>query len=432
MFTHKVAKNASWIIGCRIAQAVIGLVVGMLTARYLGPSNFGVINYAASLVTFATPIMQLGLNDVMVQELVNNPEKDGEILGTSILMSSLSAIFCAAGLFVTVSFLNAGETETIIVCCLYSSILIFQAAELTQYWFQAKFLSKYTSLAVFAAYMSVAAYRIYLLVSGKSVYWFAVSNSFAAILIAGSYFVLYKKNGGGLFKISLSTAKRLFTKSYFYIFAALMVVVFAQTDRIMIKNMLGNAETGFYSAAITCAGMTTFVFAALIDSFRPLIFEKKKTSVESYENSVVSLYSVIIYLALAQSVVMTVFAPLIIKILYGADYAPSVGVLQIIVWYTTFSYLGSARSIWILAESKQKYLWIIHLLGVVANVALNFALIPLWGINGAAIASVITQFVVNIGSGWIVKPIGYNNVLIFRALNPKYLKLMVSRMRKRA
>lgn len=429
MFAHKIAKNASWIIGCRIAQAVIGLVVGMLTARYLGPSNFGVINYAASMVAFVTPLMQLGLNDVMVQELVDHPEKDGEILGTSILMSSLSALLCGAALFVTVSFLNAGETETIVVCCLYSTILIFQAAELTQYWFQAKYLSKYTSLAAFFAYMAVATYRIVLLVTGQSVYWFAVSNSFAAVLIAGSYFVLYKKKGGGSFKLSLKTAKRLLAKSHFYILASMMVVIFAQTDRIMIKNMLGNAETGYYSAAITCAGMTTFVFAALIDSFRPLIFEKKKVGGEGYENSVVSLYSVIIYLAMAQSVVMTVFAPFIIKILYGAAYAPSVTALQIVVWYTTFSYLGSARSIWILAESKQKYLWFIHLLGVFANVGLNFALIPLYGINGAAVASVITQFFINIGTGWIVRPIRYNNVLIFRALNPKYLKQIVSRMR---
>lgn len=430
MFANKIIKNASWIIGCKILQSIIGLVVAMLTARYLGPSNFGVINYAASMVAFVTPIMQLGLNDVMVQEMVDEPQKEGIILGSSILMSITSALFCALGVFVTASFLNAGENETIIVCILYSSILIFQAVELTQYWFQAKYLSKYTSLAAFTAYISVAAYKIFLLITGKSIYWFAVSNSLEACLIALLFFILYKKNGGKRLQFSLTIAKRLFAKSHFYIVSSMMVVVFAQTDRIMIKNMLGNAETGFYSAAVTCAALTNFVFGAIIDSFRPLIFEKKKNGGREYENSMSSLYSIVIYLALIQSFIMTIFAPIIIKIMYGAAYTPSIAALQIIVWYTTFSYIGTIRNIWILAESKQKYLWIINLMGVIANIALNFVLIPLWGINGAALASLITQFFTNIITSCIIKPIRFNNILIFRSLNPRYLKQILQVARK--
>lgn len=417
-FQNKVAKNASWIIGCKIAQSLIGLVIGMLTARYLGPSNFGIINYAASMVAFVTPIMQLGLSNVMVQEIVNHPEKDGEILGTSILMSLISAGFCVVGLVVTVFFWNAGETDTLIVCGLYSTILFFQAIELFVYWFQAKYLSKYTSIASFAAYLIVALYKVYLLISGKSVYWFAVSNSFDIMLIAIACFVLYKKKGGGRLSVSLTTAKRLFSKSHYYIVSSLMVVIFAQTDRVMIKNMLGNSETGFYSAAVICAGLTSFVFSAIIDSFRPLIFENKKKSDATFENSMSMLYSIVIYLALVQSFLMTIFAPFVIKILYGNDYAPAVSALQIVVWYTTFSYMGSVRNIWILAEGKQKYLWMINLSGAVANVLLNYLFIPKWGINGAALASLITQFFTNVIVNHIICPIRHNNYLIAKGLNP--------------
>lgn len=413
----KVAKNASWIIGCKIAQSLIGLVIGMLTARYLGPSNFGIINYAASMVAFVTPIMQLGLSNVMVQEIVNNPEQDGEILGTSILMSLVSAVFCVVGLVVTVFFLNAGEIDTLIVCGLYSSILFFQAIELVTYWFQAKYLSKYTSIASFAAYVIVALYKFFLLVTGKSVYWFAISNAFDVMLIAVACLMLYKRKGGGTLKISIATARRLFAKSHYYIVSSMMVVVFVQTDRIMIKNMLGNSETGFYSAAAICAGVTSFVFSAIIDSFRPMIFENKKKSEISFEKSMSMLYCIVIYLALLQSLFMTMFAPFIVKILYGEAYSPTIHALQIIVWYTTFSYMGAVRNIWILAEGKQKYLWVINLSGALANVLLNLAFIPLWGINGAALASLITQFFTNVIIGFIIKPIRHNNKLIFRGMN---------------
>ena len=64
---NKVIKNASWMIGCKIAQSVISLIIGMLTARYLGPSNYGLISYAASIAVFLLPLMQLGLIKTLVQ-----------------------------------------------------------------------------------------------------------------------------------------------------------------------------------------------------------------------------------------------------------------------------------------------------------------------------------------------------------------------------
>ena len=78
MTGNKVVKNATWIIACKIVQVLLNLVVTMMTARYLGPSGYGLINYAASVVAFVSPIMQLGFNSVLVQELVNNPEEEGK------------------------------------------------------------------------------------------------------------------------------------------------------------------------------------------------------------------------------------------------------------------------------------------------------------------------------------------------------------------
>lgn len=425
MFQNKIIKNASWIIGCKVAQSLIGLVISMLTARYLGPSNFGIINYAASLATFAVPIMQLGLTNIMVQEMVNSPEKEGEILGTSILMSSLSAVACIFGLFSFVSFLNADESVTIIVCVLYSTMLLFQALELTQYWFQANYLSKYTSIASFCAYVVVAGYKIFLLTSHKNVYWFAMANSFDYLLIAVSIYLIYRKKGGQKFKFSIKTAKRLFAKSHYYIVSSMMVVVFAQIDRVMIKNMLGNSEVGFYSAALTCAGLASFVFAALIDSFRPSIFEAQKQKNELFEKRMSLLYCIIIYSSLLFSLFVALLAPLIVRILYGEAYMPAAETLRYAVWFTTFSYLGAVRNIWILAENKQKYLWIVNLSGALCNIALNLLFIPYLGIVGAAIASVITQFFTNVVVNYIIVPIRYSNILMLRGVNPIFVMNLI-------
>jgi O-antigen/teichoic acid export membrane protein len=208
-----------------------------------------------------------------------------------------------------------------------------------------------------------------------------------------------------------------------------MVTIFAQTGTIMLKHFVSNAATGYYSAAVTCAGLTNFVFVAIIDSFRPSIFESKKISSEAFEDKLVSLYSIITYLSVAQSVVLSVFAPLVTTILYGEAYAPTASVLRILIWYTIFSYMGTIRNIWLLAEEKQKYLWVINLLGAVANIVMNLIFIPLWNIAGAALAALLTQIFTNVILGFIIRPIRRNNVLILRGFNPANLIKLIKKVR---
>jgi len=419
MIKNKVTKNAFWIIGCRIVQAILALIINMLTARYLGPSNFGIISYAASIVAFVVPIMNLGISNVLVNEIIKRPEKEGETLGTSMVLTFISSLFCIIGVGAFVLVANPGEVDTLIVCVLYSLLLIAQSMEIVQYWFQAKLMSKYTSLTMLFAYTVVSVYKTILLITGKGVYWFAISNAFDYCIIAIILLVIYHRKGGQKLKISLSTAKVILGQSRYYIVSGLMVTIFAQTDKIMLKLMNGNSEVGYYSAAVTIASMTSFVFSAIIDSMRPLIFEKKKEDAAAFQKNVSRLYGIIIYLALAQSAVITLFAPLCVKILYGADFSPAVSALRIIVWYTTFSYLGSVRNVWILAEGKQKYLWIINSTGALGNVILNFCLIGSLGIDGAAIASLVTQIFTNVILGFIIKPILPNNILMLKGLNIK-------------
>lgn len=418
-------KNASWIIGCKIIQSLLNLVIGLITARYLGPSNYGVLSYVSSVVAFTMPLMQLGLGHTLVKEFVRKPEQEGVILGTSLMLNIISAVFCMVGSVAFVMFVNAGETETIVVCVLYSLTLIFNATEMTQYWFQSKLLSKYPSIAALIAYIVVAAYKIYLLVTQKNVVWFAFSNVIEYFLISVILIVIYKNVRGQRLSVNLCVGKQLLSESKYYIIPSMMVVIFQNTDRIMIKLMVGETETGFYSAAITCIGISAFVFSAILDSARPVILEEKDRNPALYEKRVVQLYSIITYLSLAQSVGMTILAKPLVFLLYGEKYAKAARILAVAVWYNTFGHYGSVRNIWILAEGKQKYLTAINIMGACANIALNFVLIPLWEAVGAAVASVITQFFTNVIVGFIFKPIRKNNTFMIKGLNPKIIINMI-------
>lgn len=421
MKEQKVIKNAAWIIGCKLIKAVLTLVVTMLTARYLGPTNYGTINYAAGLVAFFTPLMKLGLSAVQVYEIVDRPNEEGKIVGTTVVLNAVSALLCIVGIVAFAAVANAGEPETILVCGIYSFLLLFQALEMIQYWFQAKLLSKYSSVAILIAYVVAALFQTFLLITDKSVYWFAASSSVEYAVIAAILYVIYRKKGGAPLKFSWDTGKRMLSVGKYYILSDMMVVAFSQIDKVLLKLMLDSEAVGIYAAATTCASMFAFVFAAMIDSARPSVFESRKQSREHFEKNVSILYSVIFWVSLAVSAAICVFAPLIIMIMYGDGYAQAVIPLRIVAWHSTFSLLGSVRNIWLLAEGHQKYLWKINLSAAIVNVLMNVLLIPKWGATGSAFASLVTQIFANVIVGFMIKPIRKNNYLMLRGMDIRLL-----------
>lgn len=433
---NRLLKNASWIIVCKIIQSLLGFLISLMSARYLGPSNYGLINYAQSLVVFFTPITLLGFNDILVQEFIHRPEEEGLTLGTTMFFSFCSSLFCTICVVMFAFATSKGDIETVVVCAFFSLSLIAQAFELITYWYQAKLLSKYHAVVGLIAYTIVSIYKVVLLATGKNVFWFAISYAIDYTIVAISLIIIYKKKGGQRFHISKNLAKRLFRKSSPYILSSMMVAIFTQTDKVMLNQMLDSSATGYYSVAVMLGGITSFVYQAIVDSYRPKLFEDLKSGGNSkFDKGIVELYSILIYSALIQAFLMTLLAYPIVLITYGSKYMIAVNTLRIVSWFTTFSCLGIVRNIWILANEKQQYLTLINLSGAIANVVLNFILIPLFGINGAAIASLITQFFTNVIVSIFIRPIRYNNILIIRALNPaiafRMLKIIVNEMHVR-
>ena len=417
MNTRKVVKNAGWIIGCKLFKAVLSLLITMLTARYMGPSNYGLINYAAGIVAFAAPVMRLGLDAVLVHMIVKHPEHEGKTVGTAIVLNSASALMCIVGVTAFAAVVNKGEADTIIVCALYSTLLLFQALEMIQYWFQAKLMAKYSAMAMVFAYICVSTFQILLLITQSHIYWFALSHAIDFLIISIVLIIVYRKKAIQPLKFSADIAKELLSEGKYYILSSLMITVFQQIANIMLKLMIGNESVGYYSAAATCASMASFVFAAVIDSMRPMIFEAKNRGKDQFDIALTQLYSIVIYAALMVSFLMCIASPLIIKIVYGAQYASSVNALRIVCWFTAFSYTGTINNIWIVVNGKQKYLLIVNLCGAISNIILNMTMIPLLGIIGASIATVCTQFFTNIIVGFFIKPLRENNMLIIKSLN---------------
>ena len=419
---NRVLSNISWILFGRIFYMFLNFIVGLLSARYLGPSHYGLIGYAAAYTTFFSSICSLGINSIIVKEFIDNPEKEGEIIGTTLILKLISS-FLSLLTIVGITFLvDKGDKLVLFVVFLYSLSILFNIFETFKFWFQSKLQSKYVEISTTIAYIVMAIYKVVLLITGKSVEWFALSNSIEYIVIAILLYTVYKRKNGPKLKISLVKGKELLKSSYHFIISGLMIAVYNSTDKFMLKHMIGESEVGYYNVAVTLSSLCTFVLTAIITSLTPVIMEAYKKNYKNYIKKNKQLYAIIFYISVAFSIFISLFSNIIIIILYGDNYIPSILVLRILTWYTAFSYLGVARDPWIVCEKKQKYLKYIYIPCAICNIILNYLLIPPMGAAGAALASLLTQMATILVFPLFIKELRDNVFLIINALLLKNIK----------
>jgi len=413
--------NSTWIIGGKITQTLISFIMGVLVVRYLGPRDYGTLNLAMAYSTFILPICTLGINNVIVNELINYPKREGVLLGSGIGMRCLTSSISILLLAIFILLTNPENINLQLISFVYSFVLLFRSFDLFDYFYQSKLLSKISSVISVIGYIIASIYRVFLLLNKSDVVWFAIAYVLDMFIVSLLFLIMYKKNGGELF-FNMQIAKSLLSKSYHYILSTFMVVVYAQMDKIMIGGFFDEKQVGLYSTAILICTVWTFVLQAIVDSVRPTIIEIRKIDYNKYKDYIVLLYSFIIWISIFVSIVFCLAAKPLVLLLYGDAYLGAIEPLRIITWYVSFSYLGVARNIWSVCENKQKYEKYFACSGAVANLTLNLILIPLLGINGAAFASLLTQVITNLLVPFLIKDTRENAILVVKGMNFFYFK----------
>lgn len=393
----RLLRNTSWILFSHIFQMVISFFVGIFTARYLGPTNYGSITYVASYISFFSAICLMGLDTVVVNRLVFQKEKEGEIIASALFLRMIVSFICMCALTVLITVVDYGNKELFWIAVLSSFELFFKAFGTIGFWYQYKLLSKKTAVADMIAFVLASLFRIWLLITQKNIYWFAAYNSVVFLLIAVLYVPLFLKDCDTPIRIRKDTCIDLLKRCIPYLLSGVMISLYTQVDRIMIKHLLKNTtDVGYYGTAIVICHLVAFVPDAIALSSRPVLMDMKRNHAVAYEKRVIQVLASIIWFSLLYALFVTVFAPWIINVLYGSEYAPTAPVLRILVWCAIVENLTKIRDIWLIGENQSKYVTVFSFLGTVINIVLNYILITRFAIKGAAMATVLTQFLVTL------------------------------------
>ena len=390
---RKYFANTSWLLGERIFRMAVSLFVGIYVARYLGPERFGLLSYANSFVGIFLALATLGLDDVVVRELVKTPELREKLLGTAFWLKLFGTLLMWVAILVVIP-LTKNDFQTNMLIIIISFGAFFQAFNVIDFSFQAEVKSKYVVPAQISQLIVSSFVKIILIFNEAPLIWFASVFCLDAIVLAMGLVFAYLYNGDKLFcwKWSFETSKHLLYDSWPLILAGVVVSVYMKIDQVMIKEMLGAKEVGLYAAAVKLSEAWYFLPMAIASSLFPAIINAKAYQKEVYYQRLQNLYDLMVWIAVAIALPMAILSSWIVELLYGNEYLESSSVLNIHIWSGIFVFLGVASSKYLLAENYIKKTFYRTFIGALLNIIMNYYLIGIMGIKGAAISTLASHF----------------------------------------
>ncbi len=405
----------------KIIRMGMGLLVGVWVARYLAPQAFGALNFAMAFVSFVTPLASLGMEAIVVRELVKNAGSSaGKVLASAWLLRFLAG-FIAMGLAVVfIMLIRPGEVSSQILVIIISSSILFQSTEVLDLWFQSEVRSQFAVVPRIIATLVASAIKVGMILYGCSVRAFAVATVVEIALVAAgltiSFFIF--RPASMRLKPTLKIMKSLLRDGWPLILTGFMIIIYMRTDQIMLGQMRGDAEVGVYSAAIRIAEIWYFIPMSVAASVFPFLLNIKQKSETIYYSRLQSLYAAMTWMGILFAAFISFFSPLIVRLLYGADYSAAAPVLTISAWAGVFVAQGVARGKWMVIENLQRYtMWYIGGAAVI-NVALNFMLIPRFGSQGAAYATLVAQCSASLVIPALIAPTRPSVVMLLASFKP--------------
>ena len=389
----KYFKNTSWLFSEKIIRLAVGLLVGIWVARYLGPERFGLYSYAQSFVGLFATIATLGLNGIIVRELVKDETLRDDILGTGFYLKIMGSLIVLILLAIAIQF-TSNDQYTNILVFIIASATIFQSFNVIDFYFQSKVLSRYVVYANIISLLLSSIVKILLIIYNAPLITFAFTVLFDSFVLACGLIYFYIRHA--TFKIwHLKFNKRLalslLKDSWPLVLSGVIISIYMKIDQVMIKEMLDSQAVGQYTAAVKLSEAWYFIPMVIASSLFPAIINAKEKSLESYYYRLQKLYDLMVWSAVFIALPMTFLSDWLINILYGKQFFEAGGVLMIHIWASVFVFLGVVGNKWYIIENLQKYSFYRSLTGGIINIIMNYILIPIYGIYGAAISTLISQ-----------------------------------------
>lgn len=412
----QVVRNSGWLISERLMRMGLAFLVSIWVIRYLGDEQYGILSYAISITTIADVIAQMGMRSIVVRELVEDPEHESEIIGTTVGLKTLNASIAAA-LIIGVSWIVAPDSNTFPILVVLALSLPLGALGALDLTFQAYLQSQYAVAARIGGLAFATGLRIVLLIIGAPLMAFAIATAVELAAIGIAFMVIYTRTRRSLFSLRFNWRRgiHLASVSWPFLMSAMAASVYLKIDQVMLHSFTTSSQVGQYAAAARLSEIWYFIPVAMASSLLPMLVVRLREDPRRYESNLQRAYDINAWMAIALSFSISTMATPIVAILIGDGYPDTDDILRIHTWAAPFIFMGTVLGRALIAEDRRTFELTRHCVGALLNVALNLVLIPRFGGAGAAIATVLSYAVASYFSCLFYAPARFHLRLMTQA-----------------
>lgn len=411
--------NAGWMIFDNILNISVSLCIGIWMARYLGPNEYGQLNYASAYIALATVFVGFGMKDIVIREIVFEPAIAGEIIGTAGVLQLVFGLIAYLSVIGMVSLLQPNDTLTLITIVILGTLLLVKWSDCVVYWFESQIDLKPVVLTQKIVLVFFAFIKALMLYMGASYIEFVCVLAIEGLTVAIGLATIFRQRCRETLslKVNLYRAFHLLKKSWPLALAGVSIIVNTRIDQLLIGSFLGTKEVGIYSVAIKMCELWYIVPTIVLTSTYPYLLRNSAEGDNQTSEAWTILYSFMLWISLMAGIAIAFLSEPIIICLFGEEFAPSAEPLKILVWCSLSVTLGTVWSKWIVSENMGKIILYAQLNAAIMNAIMNYVLLPEYGINGSASATLISFSLSALISFFMYKP-KFTFQCLFNSLNP--------------
>lgn len=389
---RQMLANSGWLLVDKLLRALLGLVIGAWVARHLGPTHFGTLAYVLAFVALFQPIASLSADAIVVRNLSQAPDSAPDLLGSALVLRIGLGMVCWLLAVVIAALTSRGEPTLVVLTALVGGVLVFQAADVVDVWFQSRSQSRRTVLGKLVAYAVSSGLKVALILGDAPLPAFAAVIGLEALASAVALWLAYGRlRTTGAWKFSRQVSAGLLREAWPFALSGFAIMVYMRIDQIMVKELLGANELGIYAVALPISQFWQVIPMTIATSVAPFLARLRVSDPAAYYRSVVIAFRAFFYLGVLTAFITYAVSGWLVPRLFGAPYMAAVRILDTHAVSNVFCFLGIAHGLWLVNERRFVVRLYGTLLAGLSTVAVNLLLLPRIGLIGASLTAILAQ-----------------------------------------
>jgi O-antigen/teichoic acid export membrane protein len=386
----KVVANLSWLLAEKGLRTVLGLFVTALTARHLGPAQFGLYSIAVTVASVLSSVVPVGLSTLLVQRMLETPQRVGSTLSAGLAITAVASVVAWGGVSLLSPMVLPEGWPVLLVVAISA---FARPADVMRFYFESRMQVRPLMISDGIVLISFTIVRVFITIFDASVLLFAIVYVVETLVSSAIVVVLYRASVGAanLENLERAEVKALLRAASPLIAAAVCVSVYTKVDQFLVTQLLGLDQAGGYVAATRISeSLNSIPIFIAATTFPVALAAKERGGIAEFDRVISRILAAGCAFSIGVAAAISVGAETIVRTVYGIQFSDAAQILAIHVWTSVFVMLGTIGSRWYVSNGLQRLILTRALVGGGVSIVMNAALIPILGSSGAALAAVIS------------------------------------------